>query len=991
MHRRTTPLWKSRLIISLISSLILGFAVSPIASATTTSAPLNSPANPSGTFTGSSGVDTWNAVSDGTHVYGMAHVPVTDTTTVPTKYDIEITCNVIADGSTCANFPMKSPNYVRATMPTLIYQSGYLYSFVETSTASRGDYGPGSMGLLKMNLSATTFDQVTSAGHFFDSYTPLYSNSTIGVQILGSSTYLVGTKIYGYALLNGSSSGLTNQLLCFDLSGTGCGPSQNMQRSGSDPFGGLASSGATDSSSAILVTPWIAGNRMYVPWDQGTKIACVDLTTNSQCAGWSGPIVAPSSAAFRVVMNASGTPTGFCTINSSSTTWSCFNNSGASISTPANFASVFPGIGYFNSTATTTLSVGGVQVGQPLNFPASMMDQPVVVGTREYAIVMSTNIKYNIWNGIGYSTYIVQVGKANCYDFATNAICANFPSALYDTTNVFTSDSVTVSSYPSMSITTGNVMVWPYSLTQDPASPSCLWANGDRGTWQIRTVDAYSGGACGAGGTRILASTYSGISCSASSYSSFALTDSANTWDHATVQFTDNAGTNVGSAFNLTASGSTGTATLSGLPDTATQLLVNVYNGSTLLNDPISTTLTCGSGLAPSNYTVTTATAGSGTGTVTSSPTVTAGSSVTLVATATGGSTFNGWSCSPIGGTSSNASFTFTPSADTTCTASFLAAGTPSYTVTTATAGSGTGTVSGGGSVTGSTNLVATPTGGSTFAGWSCSPSGSSISATYTFTPAANSTCTATFTAASTPPPSGGSAPSTPIQTSSISPAPSVCTTGKVLLINGKFDIPVTAISINGVSMATGTWSQTATIIGLTMPNGLTGNATIQLYNGAAPLLTAIVCNTAAPTVVAAPTPTPTPAPTHTPAPRPTATPVAKPAVHHYMKEFTVYFGMDGVDLDAKATETIKKMYDAIAPRLEGAHYIKAKITGWVQPTAISPHVQYLSVNRSKAVQAYLKELGLSAKYTIITPGETNSNISTSRKTTVVLTWQKFV
>jgi Divergent InlB B-repeat domain len=162
--------------------------------------------------------------------------------------------------------------------------------------------------------------------------------------------------------------------------------------------------------------------------------------------------------------------------------------------------------------------------------------------------------------------------------------------------------------------------------------------------------------------------------------------------------------------------------------------------------------------------TLTVVKAGSGTGTVTGggincgatcSVTVPPGTVITLTATPTGGSTFGGWSLPACPGTSLTCAVPITGS--TTVTATFNKG---PVTLTVVKAGSGTGTVTGEGINCGATcsvtvppgtviTLTATPTGGSTFGGWSvvggpaCPGTGpcavtmtGNITVTATFTPA---------------------------------------------------------------------------------------------------------------------------------------------------------------------------------------------------------------------------------------------------------------
>jgi phospholipase C len=164
------------------------------------------------------------------------------------------------------------------------------------------------------------------------------------------------------------------------------------------------------------------------------------------------------------------------------------------------------------------------------------------------------------------------------------------------------------------------------------------------------------------------------------------------------------------------------------------------------------------------SYTLTVTPAGTGTGTVTSTPagincgstcaaTFNSGTSVTLTATPSSGSTFAGWS----GACTGTATCTVTVSANTSVTATFNVA-VVTYTLTVMPAGNGSGTVTStptgincGTTCTASFNsgtmvtLTATPGANSTFTGWSgaCSGTGAcsvvmnadtSVTATYTAT-----------------------------------------------------------------------------------------------------------------------------------------------------------------------------------------------------------------------------------------------------------------
>jgi len=171
---------------------------------------------------------------------------------------------------------------------------------------------------------------------------------------------------------------------------------------------------------------------------------------------------------------------------------------------------------------------------------------------------------------------------------------------------------------------------------------------------------------------------------------------------------------------------------------------------------------------APTTNTLTVSTSGTGTGSVTSAPAgitcpgtcsapFTAGSTVTLTATAATGSTFGGW-----GGACSGtvATCTVTMSAAQTVTATFSQVA-QTFALTVATAGTGTGSVTSSpagitcpGACTNSyasgtvVTLTATPATGSTFAGWSGACTNATGTCAVTLSAAQSVTATFNTTAA---------------------------------------------------------------------------------------------------------------------------------------------------------------------------------------------------------------------------------------------------
>jgi len=183
-------------------------------------------------------------------------------------------------------------------------------------------------------------------------------------------------------------------------------------------------------------------------------------------------------------------------------------------------------------------------------------------------------------------------------------------------------------------------------------------------------------------------------------------------------------------------------------------------------------------------YKVTTATAGTGTGTTGGDGIYVTGTTVTLTATPTGTSVFAGWSPSPCA-----ASFVM-PASHLTCTAKF---DPPAYALTTATSGTGTGTVSGAGNFAAGATvaLTATPTGTSVFAGWSPSPCAASF-----VMPANALACTATFSL----PPIYSSFPAPGGSVSMTSCTPTDATTTLTVTNKGSDVLNITGITLGGTN-----------------------------------------------------------------------------------------------------------------------------------------------------------------------------------------------
>ena len=93
----------------------------------------------------------------------------------------------------------------------------------------------------------------------------------------------------------------------------------------------------------------------------------------------------------------------------------------------------------------------------------------------------------------------------------------------------------------------------------------------------------------------------------------------------------------------------------------------------------------------------------------------------------------------------------------------------------------------------------------------------------------------------------------------SISASTAIAGTSTPLVISGSFVEKISAIQINGVALAAGSWSQSPTSVSFTLPGKSAGTYQIQLFNGSAPVLKVQSFTFTAPIVAATPTPTPNP------------------------------------------------------------------------------------------------------------------------------------
>ncbi|MCU1589923.1 MAG: Conserved repeat protein [Frankiales bacterium] len=377
----------------------------------------------------------------------------------------------------------------------------------------------------------------------------------------------VGSKWYAFNYASGSAvTGGKNTMLCFDLkTKAACAEQPFVVDVG-------AGTGAGTQSNSDFPPPAVgsAGNEIFIPVniDGVQKVACFDGLAQVTCSGaW--PVAGADFAGYHgaafPMLDGTGAVTGVC-IPMSATP--CFDLAGAVVATPANLA------------ATITPN-------EPWNGPA------FVLGPRVY--VPHGHPGWNNTNS--------QSDRVQCYDFNLAASCVNFPK------------------------TSLGDLAYLYTVNADPQRPDCIWLNADGGNAQIQNFDAYSGGACGTGSIRVLASRFVAPSqaCAPNNYTTLQiLAPDRQTYSTGTVSFLDGDGQPIPGATDqpLDDTGSVDLTTLdlntdAGLPQflvtltgtdgavgEVTAKLTWVASSDPSCRPPSSVTLTPGSGTSDQPFTI---------------------------------------------------------------------------------------------------------------------------------------------------------------------------------------------------------------------------------------------------------------------------------------------------------------------------------------------------------------------------------------------------
>lgn len=299
-------------------------------------------------------------------------------------------------------------------------------------------------------------------------------------------------RLYAYVTRTSDSTG---GVVCVDTTQP---PDQ------ADPFCGfteLTSAGDSPlsawsaiSAPAVVGTRWYAFN--YAPGfgvlDAKNKLLCFDLTNASACAsqpydlnigagtvstGWPSPVVAAIAGKVIVPISVDGAEK-----------LACYDGDQKALCTGRWPLAIDPGYLSNSGAPFPITSASGAVVGLCLPTGTkpcySLAGDPAATPDGINNAISVTDV----WNGpafvLGPRVYLPNgnTNSVECYDYSTSASCANFPKTFSN-------------------------LGYLYTVNSDPQRPTCIWVNADNGLSQIQNFDAYTGGACGEGPIRVLAST----------------------------------------------------------------------------------------------------------------------------------------------------------------------------------------------------------------------------------------------------------------------------------------------------------------------------------------------------------------------------------------------------------------------------------------------------------------------------------------------------
>lgn len=411
----------------------------PDGAAVTYSATEIIPPPPATSFAVTGGGDGWELKFYDGNVYNVYHHES------PMKVD----CHNTTTAATCTGYPKtivntgNSGQFASAPRPTLELD------------ATTGHMRVWATDLTTSTAGVVTFDLDSANANPFTSFTPLSGVGEADTSF--SASYIsqgvrIDDKWYAYNSLrfgtNVTPSGTVGKIMCFDFStGAACA---------GQPYALPGLTAVWGRYHGPMMAP--IGSRIIVTNYEGTDFGqhyCFDTATNGTCTGnW-------PHAAFGYELD-TGTPVP--ALDGSG------NKIGLCYRSPDWTFTGLPGAVTCIDGEGTELPAASAALAAGINESAAHPDggERFTLGTRVY-----------IANGNYFAPAAPYYSTLECFDWATEAPCPNFPVTF---------------TYAEIDLL--------YNVTNDPSYPSCLWLVGDSGAKQITNLDAYTAGPCGEGGTR---------------------------------------------------------------------------------------------------------------------------------------------------------------------------------------------------------------------------------------------------------------------------------------------------------------------------------------------------------------------------------------------------------------------------------------------------------------------------------------------------------
>jgi hypothetical protein len=280
------------------------------------------------------------------------------------------------------------------------------------------------------------------------------------------------------------------------------------------------------------------------------KLMCFDTATETACSGQPFDLslpASPGSGNGYTPAAAIGGKVVFPVGTTSGSLLACFDpSSGASCG--GSWPVALPFSYSYGGAPFPLLNAAGAVTGLCLpdgNAECFALNGSAVAAPSGLAAAIGTTTGYNGPAAIIGARVYVASGNDNavhCYDYSASAACVNFPHSL-----------------PNSGFT--------YTVNPDPQRPECLWTNADFGSAQIQNFDAFSGGSCGSGAIRVLASSFvpPDVACTPLSYTKLQVIDPVRTdYVDGNVSFRDGSGNPILGIADAPLDG-TGSVSLTGL------------------------------------------------------------------------------------------------------------------------------------------------------------------------------------------------------------------------------------------------------------------------------------------------------------------------------------------------------------------------------------------------------------------------------------------